>query len=71
MNAHEFMARQRKLDALLARVPAGNNAAIAAHLAAFTAAERAAWAAGCGTRKPSAETWRQFCEAVRARTEAA
>lgn len=71
MNVFERNARAAKVAALLRHVPAGNGAAQAARLAAFTPQMRAIWAAGCGVNVPSEASWRDLIAALRARTEAA
>lgn len=71
MTGFEVIARQRKVAALLALVPASRtereHEAVADTLAGFSPADRVRFAAHAGVRAPSEETWRQLVEAVRAR----
>ncbi len=66
-NPYVEAARTRKVLALLAAVPSGDNAALAERLAGFSERERTIFATGAGCKPPSEETWSQLVKVVRGR----
>lgn len=72
---YEHEARREKVATIVAMVPAGatreENARLAAQLEAYDDGDRRAFAKAAGAkRKPSPETWRLVCVAVRTRKTA-
>ncbi len=67
LNPYVERARTRKVLALLAAVPAGDNTAIADRLAGFSERERGIFAMGCHCAPPSDATWAQLVKVVRNR----